>query len=260
LNILIFPILPRFVAISPAVKAILARSDYGSKRIERNIVRKTQPDFVRYVIYTLGLSQIGLNAAMAAPAASAAPPTQYSQTVHTVLPGADDQTISRNGALVAIDRAAIPAHRDTLGDWPAQPAQRIILNLATHHTVTRALPAGLPDCAHPGTMDGDIGDSFGDPFISRLMAAPANDVGKGEVNGMPAEIYRVQLEGQAYTLWREPSRGLVLKVTSTAAFFGAPAGPDGQTTYYEVKHFAIGPADPALFALPETCRKAISRP
>ena len=223
-------------------------------------MQKTQPAFARAIAGAFAFSPILW---ITTPAVSAVPPpapAQYSQAVHTVLPGADEQTVTRNGVLVAIDHAPIPAHRDSLGDWPEQPAQRTVLNLATHRTITRILPHGLPDCAHPGTKGGDIGDSFGDPFIMRLMAAPVSDLGKAAVNGMPAEKFQAQLDGQTYTIWREPSWGLVLKVTSAQPFFGAPAEPDGQTTYYEVKRFTVGAVDPALFALPESCRKAIAKP
>ena len=223
-------------------------------------MRKIRPTFALAIVGSLVLSQILWNATPALSTVAPPLPTQYSQAVHTVLPGADEQTVTRNGVLVAIDHAPIPAHHDSLGDWPEQPAQRTILNLATHRTITRILPHGLPDCAHPGTKGGDVGDSFGDPFIMRLMAAPASDLGKAEVNGMPAEKFQAQLEGQTYTIWREPSWGLVLKVKSNQPFFGQPTELDGQTTYYEVKRFAVGPVDPALFAMPKSCRKAISKP
>jgi len=117
-------------------------------------VQKMRPAFARAIAGTLALSQILWNATPALSTVATPLPTQYSQAVHTVLPGADEQTVTRNGVLVAIDHAPIPAHHDSLGDWPEQPAQRTILNLATHRTVTRILPRGLPDCAHPGTMDG----------------------------------------------------------------------------------------------------------
>ena len=208
----------------------------------------------------LAISQLAWHAAPALSAGQPPTPTQYSQVVRTVFPGAKEQTVTRDGVLVVIDRAPIPPHHDSLGDWPEQPAERVVLNLATHRSVSRILPHGAFDCAHPGTMGGDIGDAFDDPVVGHLFAVPASDLGKGEVNGTPAQKLRMQLDGQTFTVWRDLTWGVALKIRSDQPFFGNPPDADGQTTYYEVKSFTIGTVDPAVFAMPDACRKAIFKP
>lgn len=223
-------------------------------------MRKPQSTFARILSGAVAFGMIAWAAAgplYAAPA-GAASPTQYSETVVVLMSGGE-HTLTRNGPLMAIDRPAIPAHRDSFGLWPDQPAQRTIVSLITHRAITRLLPNGAFDCAQLGSVNGDIGDTFADPTIVKLLAAPRHEFGQVDLNGTPAEMFETVLDGQTFTVWHDRAQGIVLKVTGPPPSFGTRVEPGAQRTYYEVKRFAIGPVDQTLFALPETCRRALVR-